>query len=313
MRVAQVGNFGPAHSTENELRKALEHLAHDVTLYQENDGGAFLRLADRIREYDWVLWTRTGWDPPVPDDEQYRMMLAASRAGVPVIGYHLDRWWGLRREHLVREVPFFRADLVITADGGHDEEFASEGVNHLWMPPGVSAEECQPGMYRPELASDVAFVGSWRPGYHREWTHRPELVQWLQDNLGERCQFWPRVGQPAVRGGALRDLYASVKVVVGDSCLVNQDRGRYWSDRVPETTGRGGFLLHPAVEGLGEAHPHVVQWQAGDWRALMDELVYWLGEDEERQGMAQVQRAETLELHTYTVRMATVAAIAAAL
>lgn len=312
MRVAQVGNFQPEHSTENELRKALEHLAHDVTLYQENEHGAFLRLADRVREYDWVLWTRTGWDPPVPDVEQYRMLLAAERAHVPVIGYHLDRWWGLKREHIVREAPFFRATLVCTADGGHDEEFASAGVNHLWMPPGVSATECRPGMYRPELASDVAFVGSWQPGYHREWFHRPELVAFLRDAYGDRCRFWPAPGRPAVRGGLLRDLYASVKVVVGDSCLANQDRGRYWSDRVPETTGRGAFLLHPFVDGLNDAHPSVQTWPVGEWDFLRDLVDHWL-DSPRRVPVAAAQRDETVELHTYNVRMATVAAIAATL
>lgn len=305
MKVAQLGNFGPAHSTENELRRALEFLGHDVTLYQENDPGAFVRLAGRVAEYDWALWTRTGWQPPVPDDEQYRMLLAAERAGVPTIGYHLDRWFGLGREHIVHEAPFFRASVVITADGGHGAEFAAAGVRHVWMPPAVSHLECQRGTSQPYFASDVAFVGSWQPGYHPEWQHRPQLVQFLQETYGPRVKFWPKRGQHAVRGDALRDLYASTKVVVGDSCLVGNAK-RYWSDRVPETTGRGGFLLHPYVEGLQDHHESVVQWDAGDWdtlRMLIDHYLEW---DEDRQLLSDRQMQETKRLHTYAVRMTAV-------
>lgn len=303
MKVAQIGNFRPDHSTENELRRAMEDLGYDVTLYQEDDG-AFRRLTPRVSDYDFVLWTRTGWDPPVPADDQYRLLLAAERAEVPTVGYHLDRWWGLKREGQVDVEPFFRCRLVITADGGHDDLWEKAGVEHLWMPPAVSAFECQPGTFDPELASDLAFVGSWRPGYHREWTHRPALIDHLQTKWGDRVRFWPAAGQPAVRGQKLRDLYASVKLVIGDSCLVGAP-ARYWSDRVPETTGRGGFLIHPRVEGLDVSHPSVVQWPVGAWSLLDCYIEAWLSATaDERVARAEAMRAETLAHHTYTVRMA---------
>lgn len=305
MRVAQVGNFEPEHSTENELRKALGAIAADVVCFQENRPGVFVDLAEQVDEFDMVLWTRTGWEPPVPHAEQWTMLSAADMAGVPTVGYHLDRWWGLNREFQVHVEPFFRCSVVFTADGGHQAEFAAADVNHRWLPPAVSESECAPGTPDVDYRSDVVFVGSWRPGYHAEWKHRPELVRWLHRNYPDRCAFWPRVGEPAVRGAALRDLYASVKVAVGDSCLAG-GATRYWSDRIPETMGRGAFLLHPEVEGLDEHFTpgeHLVTWPAFDWATLRARLEHYLRCDDERERIATAGRAHVLEHHTYTVRM----------
>lgn len=304
MRVAYFGNFDPVHSTENEVRKALGYVGADVVCLQENDPTVFRRLGAVVGDFDLVLWTRTGWQPPVPHDDQRSMLAAAESAGVPTVGFHLDRWWGLGREAQVASEPFFRCSLVITADGGHDDEFAAAGVNHRWMPPGVSADECHPGRPTDEFRSDLAFVGSWRPGYHEEWTHRPALIRWLRDTYGDRVKFWPVEGQPAIRGAALRDLYASTKVLIGDSCLAG-GATRYWSDRIPETLGRGGFLLHPEVEGLDEHFTpgqHLDTWPLFDWDALAAKIDHYLTQDEERSAIAAQGRSHVLEHHTYTVR-----------
>lgn len=311
MRVLQLGNFSAPHSTENELRKALAACGHDVTALQENQPGVFLTAADMVTDHQMVLWTRTGWNPPVPHDQQHALLHAAERASVPTVGYHLDRWWGLNREHQVPEEPFFRCSLVVTADGGHDTEWADSGVNHRWLPPAVSSLECNPGVPHSRYRSDLAFVGSWRPGYHAEWTHRPELIAFLQSTYGQRCRFWPPIGKPAVRGQALRDLYTSVKVLVGDSCLAGGVT-RYWSDRIPETLGRGGFLIHPWVEGLDEHFDngvHLLTWPIGDWADLEHKIQWALDHDEERRAIAAAGRQHVLEHHTYTRRMEQLAAL----
>lgn len=303
MKIAQIGNFEPSHSTENELRKAALSLGHDVTPYQENRPGVFRQV--ELGDHDLVLWTRTGWNPPPPETDQLRMLLAARAARVPTVGFHLDRWFGLHREHQVDTEPFFRCEVVFTADGGHQDDFTAAGVSHHWLPPAISEFECGGGSVRPEFMSDVAFVGSWQPGYHAEWTHRPDLVAHLRDWYGPRVKFWPSAGQPAVREQALRDLYASTLVNVGDSCLVNAPN-RYWSDRIPETLGRGGFLLHPYVEGI-EDHftdgEHLRLWQVGDWAELHGLIDHYLAHPDERARIAAAGRAHVLQHHTYTRRI----------
>lgn len=301
LRVGQIGNYRAQHSTENELRKALAHVGHHVTTYQENDPQIFERVARDMWSFDFVLWTRTGWDPPVPHDEQHAMLAAAAEASVPVVGYHLDRWWGLDREGQIYEEPFFRVDLLVTADGGHDDEWKSAGIEHAWLPPAVSHFECAPGRWRRHYRSPIVFVGSWQR-YHREWQHRFSLIEYLRTNYPQTV-FWPQ--QRAVRGVALRDLYASVDVVIGDSCLVG-GATRYWSDRIPETIGRGAYLIHPYVEGL-ENHftdgEHLDLWPIGDWGALGAVIDRALADADRRRKIAHAGREHVLAHHTYARRM----------
>lgn len=309
MKIGYIGNFDPDHSTENHVRQALELLGHELTLLQENRPETWTQAPPPV---DLMLWTRTGWDwrstcgwsTAEAFAHQHALLEQCRIASIPTVAYHLDRWWGLHRQVEVAAEPFFRCDLVITADGGHDKQWADAGVNHRWLPPGVSELECVPAAADPNVASDVAFVGSWQPGYHAEWQHRPQLVQWLR-NTQPGVRFWPPAGEPAVRGEALRHLYASVKILVGDSCLVG-GATHYWSDRIPETLGRGGFLLHPWVEGLDEHFVdglHLVTWPLGDFDRLQWLITHYLEHDDVRQAIADSGRQHVLDHHTYTVRM----------
>lgn len=304
--VAYIGNFVPEHSTENHVRQAFINQGHTVIRIQEGDPFDYETLMSRMQAVDTIMWTRTGdlaakWG----HGKQIAMLDQAKEKGIPTVGFHLDRWWGLDREHLVSEEPFFKCSVVITADGGHQEQFIRTGVNHVWLPPAVSLGETKPGRYRSEMTSDIVFVGSWQPGYHREWKHRPQLIEWLRKNYPARIQFWPRPGEHAVRGEALRDLYASTKIVIGDSCLVGNTT-HYWSDRIPETIGRGGFLIHPHVDGLDDhftVNEHLVTWHAGDWDALGSKIDYYLSNGKECAEIAQAGRAHVIENHTYDVRV----------
>lgn len=168
LNVIYLGNFDPPHSTENHIATALEANGHTVLRVQENVAGAFDEAAAYAPNFDLVLWTRTGWDwsniygalgEPYAFAAQDRLRRVARACGVPVVGYHLDIWFGLNREHQLRE-PFFQSDIVITADGGHQAEFEALGIDHVWFPPGVSRPECELGMFRDEYHSKLAFVGS---------------------------------------------------------------------------------------------------------------------------------------------------------
>jgi len=306
MKVAYIGNFIPEHSTENHVRLAWQDTGHQVHTVQEGDPDAWEALIADIRNVDLILWTRTAdLAAQIGHRTQLRLLSTAKSVGVPTVAFHLDRWWGLNREASVWEEPFFRCQYVITADGGHQDEFASVGVNHFWLPPAVSRRETVLGHVNPEYKSELAFVGSWLPGYHAEWTHRPELIQFLQENFRGRIQFWPKQGQPGVRGEALRDLYMSVGIVIGDSCLVGGVT-HYWSDRIPETVGRGGFLVHPYVKGLEEHFDigkHLDVWPVGDWVALQGKIAHYRNNLEEAHAIAVAGRDHVRANHTYDVRV----------
>lgn len=314
-RIAYLGNFQPDHSTENDVLATLRRLGHEVVPLQENVPSSWQRITVEyllVHAVDVVLWTRTGWNPPVPHDRQLEMLEACRNACVPTVGFHLDRWWGLAREGQVHEEPFFRCDLVATADGGHDDDWAAAGVHHVWSPPAIAEFSIGWGRMDTRLATDVAFVGSWQ-SYHPEWAWRRDLIAAMRGHFGRRFRCWPEPGQHAVRGDRLRDLYASATVVVGDSCLVGAP-SRYWSDRVPETLGRAGLLVHPDVDGLREAYPSgtLELVEPESVTAMVTAVEYLLGmpvaEQMERRRAALVH---TQQHHTYRHRLEPLLAMAA--
>ncbi len=253
------------------------------------------------------MWTRTaGFDPP----DHERQATAIKEVSVPVVGYHLDRWWGLRREAHERgpKAPdaspwFWATDFICTADGGHQAEWESLGVTHHWFPPAILSDETQPGTYDKKYAYDVAFVGNLQDYGHAEWRdYRHRLFMELRSRYRGRFMVFPGRGRPQIRGRELANIYASARVLIGDSCLAG-DITHYWSDRIPETTGRGGFLIHPRVEGLEAEHPHLVTYGLGNFdelAALVDDA---LADPVYRETNAEINRDHTLAHHTYEHRM----------
>jgi hypothetical protein len=309
-RLAYIGNFVPEFSTENDYARAWENNGHKVTRYQEGDcerNRALTTAVKGAKRPDLIVWTRTPrlsrLTGPVLEG---KLLDACHKHHVPIVGVHLDRWWGLDRQVEITDAPYFRVDLLMTADGAHQREWAKWGVNHRWLPPGVSEKWCQPGTPRPEFTSDIAFVGT-HGKYHREWQHRRRMLSRLQERFKSRVAFWPKHGQPAIRGHDLTDLYWSTKLVVGDSCLVptvtGQPMTRYCSDRIPETLGRGGILLHPEVAGITAEFGHQ-WWVLGDWSDLIVRCEELLDITDDMALTLREQAIErTREYHTYEKRV----------
>jgi len=308
MRVLYIGNFQPPHSTENEIRIALEANGVDVVQAQEN---LFDWSNTGVRNCNFVLWTHSHHFTAPENYTKIRRFEAAQRkAKRPMIGYHLDRWMGLGREVQLTYDPYFEQSLLCTADGGHDEAWAEFGINHLWFPPAVSHVDAE-RIVQPKRAlarKTVGFCGSWH-GYHVEWAWREKLVLWLRRTYQSRLALYPLYGR-SLRGKDLNVLYASVPVIVGDSCLAPTRTGepitRYWSDRIPETIGRGGFLLHPYVEGIDEHFmpgEHFITYEPYDVDGLADLIAEWNDQPTEREHIAKAGREHVLDHHTYKHRM----------
>lgn len=319
MKVAYVGNFTRPWCTEVHVAGSLEALGHDVLRLQENtlDWSMVPALAD-AEGVRVLLWTRT-W--PAELDVVVPVLDELRACGIPSVSYHLDRWFGLNREHQVREQPFFRTDLVVSPDDS--PRWAEEGVNHLWLPPGVYGPECGVVMGNPRrFPHDVVFVGS-HPYPHAEWEpYRSELIRRFEREFGRRFSVWPRRGQP-IRGRMLAELYASAKVVLGDSCLAGETH-RYWSDRVPETLGRGGLLIHPHVDGFDATSPawyssvgvvgarsrlpgaDLLTYKVGEFDQAID-LAHWaIDNPGQARTISEHGRATVQGRDTYAHRLATV-------
>lgn len=259
-QIAFIGNFKASESTENMVKWALEEgLGYEVEMLQENE----INLSAIYSAMDWndlLLWVRTPNWLNVRDQEMKDLLDALRKRKIPSVSLHLDKFWGIPdREAQIGVHPFWLTDHVFTADGSRDADFAARGVNHHWMKPAVSEVYCHPGQPWDMYRCDVGFVGA--KDYHAEYPFRGQLVEFLEKTYGDRFKHIT-----GLRGHGLNDFYASCKVVVGDCIFAGTPH--YWSDRVPETCGRYGLMLHPYIEGLdypmvyyaAQSLPHLHEW-----------------------------------------------------
>jgi hypothetical protein len=305
MKVAYIGNFRESFCTEVHIQKTLESLGVEVAPLQE-DQLDLPKLGRTVKRFgaDVLLYTRT-WgvkDKPFLIDTFRRL----ESDGIKTASYHLDLYLGIKRESTLHGDPFWSTGYVFTPDGdpASAKRFESLGINHYYIKPGVLKAECVPGNYRESLASDVAFVGSVH-GYHKEWPYRNKLHQWLSKTYKDR---YVKHGHPEslVRGQDLNDLYASAKVVVGDTLCPGFKKPYYWSDRVYETVGRGGFLIHPRITGLEEEFvdgEHLRLYDYGDFTGLKSLIDQYVEDDAERKRIAATGQAFVRANCTYTERL----------
>lgn len=302
MSVAVVGNFDVAWRTEAYISRAIAELGHRTLRFVDNDT-QFARAARS--DVDVVVWVRS--TPHASPAATWEAIRAFRERRVPVIGFHPDLWFGLARQHRVldRSHPFFAGvDVLCTTDGGHDDEWAAAGIEHWWVPQAIDRVEAlrEPRRHGGHVA-DIVFVGGWQGYPHPEWPQRHELIAHLRARWGHRLGLYPVSRHAQVRTQRLTEVIRGARVVVGDACRPD-GRGRYWSNRVPETLGRGGLLLHPAVDGLADIHPHVRQWS--DLDDLDEHIRAALADPETTALAAKRGRAHTIEAHTYTHRWADV-------
>lgn len=298
MQLAFLGNFDVDYTSESHHAASLEALGHTVARLQEGrtSGAAVL---DASLGADALIWVHThGWHTP-----HIESVLDDLRAeGIPTLTYHLDLWLGLQRQRDMLTDPYWKLDHFFTVDARMADWLTDRTpVRGHYTPAGVFEPEC----FRASTVDpfDVAFVGSRR--YHPEWPYRPRLIDWLHNNYGERFQHHGGDGRGTVRGAALNQVYADARVVVGDSLCIGYDYPDYWSDRVYETLGRGGFLIHPRIEGM-ERHftdgEHLVFYEYGAFDQLHDLIEYYLAHPDERERIAAAGHAHVKAHHTYRHR-----------
>jgi hypothetical protein len=297
--IAVLGNHETSFCTERELDWTLEKLGHSVFRLQENKVSALdVEQVCRERGIKLLIYVHThGWDV---QGDLFKMLENLKRYGTKTCSFHLDRFFGLnqldQRESRIGTHAFWKTDVVFTADGGNEDGFRAKGVNHVWMPPAVVERDCYFGTFRPWFATPLVFTGA--DGYHPEYPFRPRMVDALRSTFGASFRIYQ-----GIREANLNDLYASARIVVGDSCFAGADR--YWSDRVPEVIGRGGFLVFPETPGL--SIPGLVTYKPQDVDDLVRVLKYWLDDqrDAERIQRRNAAHQWVKTNATYTNRMAT--------
>lgn len=318
-RVAYIGNFSVAHSTEQHVRQSIESLNVPVIPIQENKYSV-KEIDDIIfsNPVDMVLYTRT-WG--LDSKDCLKLWSKCKNNNIPTVSYHLDLYHGIARKDLykylrgkgiksISDDPFWRTEYVFTVDGDPTAQkyFESLGVNHHYLCAGVFDKECfihenYADYLEYGFKYDIIFVGS--EGYHPEFPYRPKLISWLRENYGDSFRKFGGA-EGTFRNDQLNELYASAKIVVGDSLNPGFAKSGYWSDRIYETTGRGGFIIHPFINGLEtqfENGKEVCFYQHGNLNDLKEKIDYYLVNDQEREDIRINGFNRTLKNHTYRNRM----------
>lgn len=213
---------------------------------------------------------------------------------VKTVSWVFDLYYGLSREYKVGLDAIFKCDLFLSPDGGHDEWFEGKGVTHKLLRQGIHDEFCYKSVAVKEYDYDVVFVGT----KNGQWRHRQNLCAFLSNTYGKRFKWFGRTeDDKEIRGHDLNALYASAKVVVGDSVYSPY----YFSNRIYETLGRGGFLIHPMIEGLDkeyEPYKHFIPYKFGEFESLKEKIDYFLTKDDERKKISDLALEHTKKNHT---------------
>ncbi len=199
---------------------------------------------------------------------------AIDKVQAKTVCWLFDLYFNYHREHRVKNDNYFKADYVFTTDGGNDHRFKELGINHKLLRQGIRDEECMLLEDRPD---GVIFVGSDNPVYPYRQKMLGEMIR--DFNL----KWYGRGDTDEIRGMDLNKLFAKTKIVIGDAVYSPY----YWSNRVVETLGRGGFLIHPDVEGIKEEYPYLVTYERNNIQDLKDKVMYYLEHEQERKELVK--------------------------
>lgn len=244
LRIGFIGNFQVPFTTENDRKWSFEKLGHEVVTFQENQ----TTIQDLANAHvDIFIYSHThGWE--IARLKEFFLM--CKNLGTPTVSVHLDRWaWLARESDIGKEATWF-TEYQFMADFSPEaqELYKKFGLNAHYLKPGVVERDCYIAEPDPvRFPHEIIFVGS--KGYHPEYSFRPQLIEFLEKTYGDRFGHYGGDSKyGTIRGHDLNVLYSTAKIAVGDSCFGG--RPNYVSDRYYETRGRGGFLMHPYVEGV---------------------------------------------------------------
>jgi hypothetical protein len=188
----------------------------------------------------------------------------------------------------------FKTDIVFTTDGGNQEEYERLGINQQTLRQGINEDDTDTDD-KLECVEDIIFVGTNNPWYQ----YRNDLIKFLKKEYGDRFGWYGNKHQ--IRGKDLTNLVNSAKIVIGDSVYSDN----YWSNRIYEMLGRGGFLIHPRVPGLEKEfkyYKHLIPYDTGNFNQLKSIIDYYLSHKTERNNIKKEGQKYCLENYKYSDR-----------
>lgn len=307
MTITFLGNHSQPHCSEVHHSLSLEALRHQVIRLQERKatGSEILEQAMKSQMFVWIH--THGWETKGMPMKKVLKILKGE--GIPTVTYHLDLWLGLEREKDMKKDDYWDIGHFFTVDKlMADWLNQNTEVKGHYLPAGVYhgeafLEERQPMGW----LHDVVFVGS--RTYHPEHYFRIMLIDWLQNTYKDRFAHYGNGGICTMRGRRLNRLYANSKVVIGDTLCLNYNYPDYFSDRAFETTGRGGFCIHPFIKGMDtyfKDKEHIAYYDYENFRQLRQYIDYYIANDRDREAIRKAGHEHTKANHLYTHRWETI-------
>jgi hypothetical protein len=195
------------------------------------------------------------------------------------------------------------ADVCFVTDGGHDDTWRDHRINHVLLRQGIHEPHAHVGTPLKDHPP-IVFIGTY------SYPARMALIDALRARYGDAFTHYGLGGdRREVRGEDLNNILASAKIVVGDSV----PSPHYWSNRIYEITGRGGFLMHPRVAGLEKEFidgVHYAGYDFGSWENVYTQIDHYLTHEDARRSIQMKGHLLTREHYTYTKRCAKLLAYA---
>lgn len=270
------GDFKRPYDTELYIAKALKELGYEVICKQE-DMMLITDIENLMKDIRAVNPILVLFSKGKPMGKSFEFIEQMKKEGFNTACWLFDLYFDLpidRGAGLRSKIAPFNCETIFSTDGGHDKEFAETGIKKITLRQGIYEPEAI--LYDRKKTHDIIFVGN------DVFKTRVKLLKALEGHYGSQFERFGHVPGKQVRNLPLNELYASTKIVVGDS----QPSPKYWSNRIYETLGRGGFLLHPKVEGLDDEFidgVHYVSYDRDDMNGLIEKIDYYLKHDDERE------------------------------
>lgn len=280
MKIAFVGKFNKFHD-EEYIARSFESLGHDVIRIEQSLDGGNIHRKIVLSRPDILLFTK--WEYP---KVIYDALAKSKEWNMKTVCWLFDLYWGYDREFRIKTASYFKADYVFTTDGGNDHKWKEARVNHKLVRQGISKDECYLDTIKDPQG--IVFIGSENPLYPARTQRILELKKHYSD-----FRWLGRNNTDAIRGKDLNKLYSKTKIVVGDSVYSPY----YWSNRVVETLGRGGFLIHRDVPGIKEEYPYLVTYD-GTYDDLRKKIDYYLAHEDERREIIRKNHKWVLDNYT---------------
>lgn len=279
MKILYLGNFNNSNNNkaEESIKYALEDMGHEVVSFDEKDY-TNEQLWSASKEADLFLFFKLGTSFGKTMEDVRELL-----SGIECIKvcWYWDKIWGNRYDYMNAIVPL--SDFVFMTEGTFFRRMNL--INVLELKQGLDKRSCYIGKKKKKFNFDIAFAGS-------IYGERANWANLMKNTYGGMFNV-----VNGVFDDDLNDLCASAKIFVAPR--YPQD-DFYWSNRIYQIVGRGGFMIHPKLHGLTkefEDGKHVVFYK--DEKDMVEKIDYYLEHPEERKKIAKAGMEYCKKNHTY--------------